>query len=192
VKIHDSDERYRSADQAKEDAESPPNQLLVETVAKLQPGKALDLACGTGRNALWLAANNWDVTAVDGSQAAIDLLCRRAAERGIAIHTCVADLAKDEYPLQTASWDFIAICFYLQTSLIESAKRGVKPGGLFLVIVHIASPGDQPTAHQLRPGELKSYFDDWEILHYHEGPPNDPGHKRLSAEIVARRPSAAK
>lgn len=188
MEIRQWDERYRSGDRASEDLQSSPNPLLAETAAHLKPGKALDLACGTGRNAVWLAEHGWDVTAVDGSPAAIELLLRRAAERGVRVETHVADLQK--FPIVPASWDFIAICFYLQRSLIELAKRGVKPGGVLLVIVHIAAPGEQPTEHQLLPGELKSYFKGWQILHYSEGKPNDTAHKRLSAEIVARRAPA--
>jgi tellurite methyltransferase len=188
MEIRQWDERYRSGDRVKEHLESAPNPLLAETAVGLRPGKALDLACGTGRNAIWLAERGWQVTAVDGSPAAIELLHERAAACGVTIQTHVADLEKNEYRLVPASWDLIAICFYLQVSLIESAKHGVKPGGIVLVIVHISAPGEDPTEHQLPPGGLKNHFGDWEILHYREGKPNDPAHKRPSAEIVARRP----
>ena len=190
MEIRQWDDRYRSGDRASEDLQSSPNPLLAETAAHLKPGKALDLACGTGRNAVWLAEHGWDVTAVDGSPAAIELLQRRAAEHGVRVETQVADLEKSEFPIATSSWDFIAICFYLQRSLIEQAKSGVKPGGVLLVMVHIAAPGEEPTEHQLLPGELKSYFEGWQILHYYEGKPNDSAHKRLSAEIVVRRAPA--
>lgn len=186
--IHEWDQRYRSGENAKERSELSPNPLLASTAAKLPPGKVLDLACGRGRNAVWLARQGWNVTAVDGSPAAIELLRQRAQARGLAVETLVADLECGEYRVEPDSWDFIVICFYLQVSLLEAAKRGVRPGGLVLVIVHLSALGEQPTRHQLRPGELKQYFSGWEILHDHEGPPDDPEHKRLSAEIVARRP----
>jgi tellurite methyltransferase len=188
MEIRHWDERYRSGDRAKEDLEPSPNPLLAETAARLAPRNALDLACGTGRNAIWLAEHGWQVTAVDGSPAAIEVLCRRAAERGVAVQTYVADLERNDFRIEPGSWDLIAICFYLQTSLFEPAKRGVKPGGIVLAIAHIASLSEDLTEHQLLPGELHSYFRGWEILHYREGKPNDPAHKRLSAEIVARRP----
>ena len=81
------------------------------------------------------------------------------------------------------------MCFYLQVSLFEPSKRGLKLGGIVLVIVHITAPGEEPTEHRLCPGELKNHFRDFEILHYREGAPNDPAHKRLRAELVARRPT---
>ena len=188
MEIAQWNERYRTGDRATEDLEPSPNSLLAETVAKLRPGKALDLACGTGRNAVWLAAHGWKVTAVDGAAAAIDLLHKRAAERRVSVEAHVANLEKNEYRIDPGEWDLICMCFYLQVSLFEPAKRGMKPGGIVLVIVHITAPGEEPTNHRLRPGELNTYFQDFEILHYREGAPNDPAHKRLCAEIVARRP----
>jgi tellurite methyltransferase len=192
MEIRAWDERYRSGDRAREDTDSPPNPLLVQTAIQMPPGRALDLACGTGRNALWLAEHGWTVAAVDGAPSAIEILQRRVSERGLSVDAVVADLeaghGRAEYSIQVSSWDLIVMCFYLQTSLFEPAKRGVKPGGIVLAIVHIAEPGQEPTKHQLRPGELAKYFNGWEILHLREGTPNDPAHKRISAEIVARRP----
>jgi SAM-dependent methyltransferase len=160
-----------------------PTPLLVETTAKLKPGRALDLACGTGRNAVWLAERGWAVTAVDGSPAAIEALRARDSR----VHAQVADLEKGEFKIDESRWDLIAMCYYLQPDLIETSKRGVVTGGVVLVIVHITEPGEEPTKHRLRPGELARFFNGWEILHNHEGSPNDPEHRRLSAEIVARR-----
>ena len=133
MEIRAWDERYRSGDRASEDLEAAPNPLLIETAAKLRPGKALDLACGAGRNAIWLAERGWRVTAVDGAASAIEILRRRAAERGATIETQIADLEKGEYRIEPGSWDLIAMSFYLQTSLFEPAKRGVRPGGVVLV-----------------------------------------------------------
>jgi tellurite methyltransferase len=172
------DERY-----ANQLARWTPNPLLVETAKRLRPGRALDLACGNGRNAVWLAEQGWAVTALDGSPAAIEILRARDSQ----VNAQVADLEKGEFTIGESAWDLIAICFYLQPNLIEAAKRGVVAGGAVLVIVHITEPGEEPTKYRLRPGELDRYFEGWEILHRHEGRSNDPEHRRLSAEIVARR-----
>jgi SAM-dependent methyltransferase len=182
-------ERYRTGDRSQEDLAPAPNPLLADTAEKLSPGTALDLACGAGRNSIWLAERGWRVTAVDGAETALDLLHKRAAQHGITIETHIADLEKDEFRIAPDSWDLIVMCFYLQKSLFEPCKRGVKAGGIVFAIVHISEPGEEPTAHRLRPGELKTCFEDFEILHYREGPPDDPAHKRLCAEIVARRPT---
>jgi len=181
--------RYRSGERAAEDLEAAPTPLLVETARRLKPGRALDLACGAGRNALWLAEHGWSVTAVDAAEAAIEILRHRAAARGVTVDARVADLEKGGFDIGSSSWDLIAICYYLQRNLIEPAKQGVVPGGLLLVIVHITEPGEEPTGHRLRPGELKNYFDGWEVLHHYEGKPHDAAHQRSVAEIVACRPA---
>jgi len=189
VKTGEWNARYRSGERAGEDLEAAPTLLLVETALRLKPGRALDLACGTGRNALWLAEHGWSVTAVDAAEAAIEILRSRASARGVTVDARVANLEKGEFDIGSSSWDLIAICYYLQRNLLEPARQGVVPGGLLLVIVHITDPGEEPTAHRLRPGELKNYFDGWEILHHYEGMPNDAAHQRSVAEVVARRPA---
>jgi SAM-dependent methyltransferase len=187
MEIQGWDERYRSGTRRAEDLDAAPAPLLVETAEKLTPGNALDLACGSGRNALWLAEHGWNVTAVDGSAVAIDILRSRASERGLNVKAQVADLEKFEYRIEPAKWNLIAICYYLQRDLFEPAKQGVAPGGILISIVHITETGEKPTAHRLRLGELGRYFQGWEILHYREGRPNDQAHQRAVAEIVARK-----
>jgi hypothetical protein len=99
----------------------------------------------------------------------------------------IADLEKGEYRIEPSAWDLIIICYYLQRDLFEPAKRGLVPGGLLLAIAHIAEPGEEPTYKRLKRGELESYFHGWDILHRYEGEPKDPPHRRLVAEIVARK-----
>ncbi|HEV2388635.1 MAG TPA: methyltransferase domain-containing protein [Candidatus Acidoferrales bacterium] len=171
-----------------EDLEAGPSPLLTEFARQWPPGTALDLACGAGRNALWLAQRGWQVTAVDGAAAAIEILRSRAIQLGLPVDARVANLEIGEYRIEPSSWDLIVIAYYLQRDLFEAAREGLVPGGILLAIVHLAEPGEEPTAHRLRPGELDNDFPGWEILHRYEGKPNDPAHRRLVAEIVARRP----
>ena len=188
VDLRGWDERYRLRERVAEDFEAAPNPLLMETVKDMAPGRALDLACGTGRNALWLAEQSWTVTAVDGSAAAIEVLRRRASERGLTLDARVADLESSQFRIDRAAWDLIAMCYYLQLDLFEAAKQGLVPGGIVLVIIHASEVGEEPTSHSVRSGELGNYFRGWEILHNYEGAPRDPSHRRRVAEIVARRP----
>lgn len=185
------DERYRNR-KNEEDFDAGPARLVVETARKLAPGKALDLACGAGRNALWLAQNGWRVTAIDGAQAAIEALRARASELKIEIDARTADLQNHEYAIEASTWDLITICYYLQRNLFAPAKQGVKPGGVLIAIVHITEAGEQATASRLRPGELAQYFRGWEILHQYEGKSHDAAHRRPVAELVARRRLAAR
>jgi SAM-dependent methyltransferase len=182
------DERYRSRERPSEDFDAPPTPLLVETARQLKLGRALDLACGTGRNALWLAQHGWSVTAVDAAPTAIETLRIRASKRGVNVDAQQADLAGGEYAIEQSAWDLISICYYLQRDLFQPAKAGIVPGGVLLAIVHIPEPGKEPTDTRAKPGELKTYFTGWEILRYYEGKPNDTAHQRSVAEIVARRP----
>ena len=188
MEIPEWDKRYRLGEHAAADLEAPPTALVVNTAQTLRPGRALDLACGAGRNALWLAEHGWEVTAVDGAPSAIEILRSRAAERDLNVNAIVADLEKHEFEIASAEWDLVTICYYLQRDLFEPAKRGVAPGGVLIAIVHINEPGEAVGGHRLRPGELQKYFAGWEILYHNEGRANDAAHRRAVAEIVARRP----
>lgn len=180
--------RYETRERPAEDFTAAPTQVLISTAEKLNPGTALDLACGAGRNALWLAGHGWRVTAVDGAERAIETLRERAAAAALNIDARTADLTRGEFEIGTSTWDLIAICYYLQRDLFELAKRGLVEGGVLVSIVHITEPGEEPTGHRLKPGELVRYFAGWEILHSYEGTPYDSAHRRSVAEIVARRP----
>jgi tellurite methyltransferase len=190
MEISDWNERYRLRERPAEDLDATPTPVVVVAAAKLAPGKALDLACGAGRNALWLAQHGWEVTAVDGALAAIEILQSRALERGLKITTVVADLEKNEFEIEPSRWDLVAMCYYLQRNLFEPAKRGLAPGGILISIVHMTEPGEEDSPHRLCPGQLEQYFAGWEILHHYEGKANDSAHRRAVAEIVARRPLA--
>jgi SAM-dependent methyltransferase len=152
----------------------PPSPLLVETARKFKAGRALDLACGTGRNAVWLAEHGWQVTAVDRSPVTIP-----------GVDTHVADLEKHEFPIAEASWDLIVVSLYLQRDLFEPIKRGLKPGGVAVVIVLLMEPGHEQSFFRAQPGELAKHFEGWKILHSYEGKSSDSEHHRSVAEIVA-------
>ncbi len=114
-----------------------PNLFLVEELAGMKPGRALDLACGEGRNAIWLAEQGWQVTATDYSPVAIEKAQARARELDLDIDFHVAD-ATD--PL-SASYDLI-IVFYLHLPRPENAKvvnhaaGALAPAGTLLYVGH--------------------------------------------------------
>ena len=189
MEINNWNKRYEARERSAEDFDASPTPLLASAAANLTQGKALDLACGAGRNALWLAQQGWDVTAVDGAPAAIEILQKQATERALKVNAVVADLEKREFQIEPSRWNLIAICYYLQRNLFEPAKRGLVPGGLLISITHITESGESDSPHRLYPGQLKTYFAGWEILHYHEGKAHDAAHRRAVAEIVARCPA---
>lgn len=116
-----------------------PNVFLVPRAVALEPGRALDLGCGEGRNALWLAAQGWDVTAVDFSQVAIDRGRAWARERGVEVDFQTADVI--DYLPEPAAYDLV-IVFYLQLphdevrQALAHAVGALAPGGTLLVVAH--------------------------------------------------------
>ncbi|MEO8436508.1 MAG: methyltransferase domain-containing protein [Pyrinomonadaceae bacterium] len=188
----DWDERYGRGDYSS----AEPSQLLRRAVTTLTPGLALDLACGVGRHAIFLAGLGWQVTAVDSSRTGIEIMKRRAAEAGATITSRIdahiADLERGEFPIATESYDLICDFYYLQRNLFPQLRAGVKRGGTFVGSIHLV--GNDPAeetrnpAFLLEPGELRAEFRGWEITHYHETQMNDddPGkHHYRSAEIIA-------
>lgn len=151
-----------------------PDAKLVELADSLPPGKALDLACGAGRNAIYLARLGWEVTAVDSSPVAIEHL--RGLER--RVDAKVADLERDEFKIKPDTYDLICDFHYLQRSLFPSIRAGVRPGGIFAGAIHLVGSGRNPD-FCVAPGELRGIFADWKIVWYSES--GD------SARIIARR-----
>lgn len=157
---------------------------FVERIAReLPPGRALDLACGSGRNAIWLAGRGWDVTAVDASIAFIEAL--RAAAPSVKTH--VADLEKHEYTVDESAWDLIVVSYYLQRDLFEPIQRGLKPGGIAIIIVHVFEPGQENSRFSLHPGELLEHFRASTVLIYEEGKPEIHPQVRATARIAVQR-----
>lgn len=179
---------YGSGERGQEDH---PTALLVETAPKLSAGVAIDLACGTGRNALYLAKHGWSVTALDGSETAIAIAGKRASERGLTLRAEVADLTASSFALPKERFDLVVIAYYWQPDLFPVAKASVRSGGAILTIAHTASPGEEASKKRAEPGQLLRIFSGWEILHHYEGPSRDPAHRKPVAEIVARRPGEA-
>jgi 2-polyprenyl-3-methyl-5-hydroxy-6-metoxy-1,4-benzoquinol methylase len=116
-----------------------PNRFLVAEVAGLAAGRALDLACGEGRNAVWLAQRGWRVTGVDFSEVAIEKARRLVAARHVEVEWLVADLLQYRF----AGEEFeLVILFYLQVPVVEreqtvrSSATAVAPGGTFVLVGH--------------------------------------------------------
>jgi tellurite methyltransferase len=151
--------------------------------------RALDLACGAGAHALWLAEKGWDVTAVDQSPSTIDLVRAEASRRGIHVTTQVADLEAHEFEIAPGGWDLILMCRYLQRDLFEPAKLGLAPGGMLIVIALLAEHSlaeHRKEKFRVQPGELASCFggsSGWAIIHQREGKTRE----HRVAEIVIRR-----
>lgn len=127
-------ERYRSSELV---WSGGPNQFVEAELASLPPGRALDLAAGEGRNALWLARNGWQVTAVDFAQAGLDK-GRTLAGDELDIEWVCADATTWSSP---ASYD-VALVAYLQLGedergrAVRNAYAALRVGGTFLLVAH--------------------------------------------------------
>ncbi len=119
-----------------------PNRALVAEAADLLPGRALDLACGEGRNAIWLAELGWRVTAVDFSEVAIAKARTKAAEHAVDVVFLCADLL--DYEPEIHAYDLVVV-LYLQLAAAERrlvlsrAAGALAPGGTFLLVGHDAT-----------------------------------------------------
>ena len=116
-----------------------PNRRFAAEVAELAPGRALDVACGEGRNAVWLAEQGWAVTAVDFSDVALAKAERLAATRGVSVDWVLDDVLGYRPPPR--SFDLVAV-LYLQLRVGElgialgAAAAAVAPGGTLVVLGH--------------------------------------------------------
>lgn len=133
------DERYRAEELV---WKVGPNRFLVEEVADLAPGRALDLACGEGRNALWLAQRGWQVTAVDFSAVGLQKARRLALERELELILVEADVLEWEPP--AASFDLVIVMYlHLPASarrrVMRAVTGGLAPGATLLVVGHDAT-----------------------------------------------------
>ena len=116
-----------------------PNRFVVAELADLPPGRALDLACGEGRNAVWLAERGWTVAAVDFSEVGLAKAARLAASRGVEAEWVLADLLEYEPPIGVFD---LVVLLYLQVPaeelrlVLARAAAALAPGGTLLVVGH--------------------------------------------------------
>lgn len=116
-----------------------PNRFLVEEAGGLPPGRALDLACGEGRNAVWLASRGWAVTGVDFSPVALEKARALAMHRGVQVVWQEADIR--EYRPPPADADLVVV-LYLQLPrqelhpVLAHAAEALAPGGTLLMVSH--------------------------------------------------------
>jgi tellurite methyltransferase len=177
--IEEWNEKYRSGDTA---ARSP-SPVVVRAAALSTPGRALDVACGTGRNALFLAQQGWAVVAIDGADEAIRHLRDSAERENLSIDTALVDLEREPIEYPAGSFDLIVVTHYLQRDLFPIAAKLLRPGGLCAVAVRLidASSGGKSRnqRYRLAPGELRRLFETWIVVDYRE--------ENGAAEIIAQR-----
>jgi tellurite methyltransferase len=164
-----------------------PARLLVDNIQLLPTGRVLDVAMGTGRNAVYLAKKGFDVEGVDISPEAVRSALDQARAVGVTLKARVADLESD-YHIEKSAYDVI-ICFnYLQRSLITQIKDGLRVGG---IVVYETFTVDQAQLgkpknpdYLLKYNELLALFRDFRCLYYREGIVEE---RKALASIIAKK-----
>jgi tellurite methyltransferase len=149
-----------------------PAQFLVENIALLPRGRALDVAMGSGRNSVYLAKMGFQVEGVDRSAEAVQDALQLAAQNSVTIRAEISDLEND-YQVKPETYE-VVICFnYLQRSLIPQIKSGIKKGGMVVYETYIIDQTRFGRPHNpdflLRYNELLDKFRDFRCLRYREG-----------------------
>jgi len=116
-----------------------PNRFVVRELGDLPPGRALDLASGEGRNAVWLAERGWRVTAVDFSRVGMQKARRLADARGVTVDWVLADLR--EYEPEAGGYQLVLVAYLHvppaeRAAVLDGACSALAPGGALLVIGH--------------------------------------------------------
>lgn len=165
-----------------------PADFLVENVELLPRGKALDIAMGWGRNAIYLARMGFDVEGVDISSENVDSAMESAKKAGVTIKAQVANL-EGGYQINKDTYDLI-LCFnYLQRSLLPQIKEGIKIGGMVMYETFIVDQirlfgKPRNPDHLLKHNELLDMFRDFRCLRYREG---IIANRKAVASIVAQK-----
>jgi SAM-dependent methyltransferase len=167
--------------------ESPAEWL--ERHAALLParGRALDVACGRGRNALWLAARGLMVDALDRDAGAIAALQAAASADGLVVNARVADLESGSPDIPSRAYDVVVVTNYLHRPLFPALVAALNQGGLLIyeTFTRAQALRGKPSnpAFLLEPGELRRLVAPLEVLAEREGEFED---RDISA-VVARR-----
>ncbi len=180
---------------AAEHATQKPSRFLKEIFEAdswpLPKGRALDIATGKGRNAIFLAERGFQVVGIDISPVALETARRISREKSLAIDWQEADL--ERFDLPQGDYDLVLNLNYLQRSLVPQIKKTLKPGGWVIFetyltdqskIGHVTSP-----AYLLLHNELLDFFRDFRVLYYREGKFPQSSGSEFRAGLLAQKGS---
>ncbi|MFQ5507851.1 MAG: class I SAM-dependent methyltransferase [Leptospirillia bacterium] len=171
-----------------------PSRLLADHIALIKsatPGRtALDVACGKGRNALFLAREGFDVTGLELSDDAIAATRHAADAEGLSVTVEKTDLEAGDATLPLITYDLVTVFYYLHRPLLEAIRGAVKPGGFivyetFLIDQHERWGSPRRAEFALGHNELLDTFAGFRIHHYREVVDED--NQSAFAQIVAQR-----
>lgn len=156
---------------------NPVHSEVLEAMESLSPGNALDLGCGQGRNALFLAQHGFEVTAVDQNELALEILQSIVEQEDLEMTVGLYDInsanLKQSYDLIVST----VVLMFLQADRIPAIIRNMQdqtnPGGYNLIVCAMDTedyPCQVPFSFTFKEGELADYYKDWELVKYNENP----------------------
>jgi 2-polyprenyl-3-methyl-5-hydroxy-6-metoxy-1,4-benzoquinol methylase len=167
------------------------NPFLKRYIHLLPKGKALDMATGEGRNAVFLAQHGFEVDAVDISEKGLKKARKLAREIGVKVNTLLVDL--DDYQIEKDRYDLIANFYFLKRRLISRIRNGLKKGGRVIFETYLlehrmlAAGGPKQAKYFLKPNELLRLFRNFRILFYREGIFREGGRRKAVASLIAEK-----
>jgi SAM-dependent methyltransferase len=174
-----------------EQSRRPASWLVQHADLLPRVGRALDVACGRGRHALWLAERGLTTLAVDRDAAAVREVNGVAQERGLPLRAETRDLERGDDPFGGAAFDVIVVVLYLHRPLFPSLIAALAPGGLLIyeTFTRAQAARGKPTNPDflLKPGELLELVRPLEAVASREGDYDG----RMVAAVIARRESAS-
>ncbi len=149
-----------------------PTPFLVSSIQHLPPGRCLDLAAGRGGNALFMAAQGYQVDALDWSLAGLRQAQTAALRQGLSINLVLADLTN--FPIPARRYDVLTCFRYLDRGLWGDMVRALRPGGALLIETfteeHLETHPNFPREFCLAPGEVLTAFPELRVAIYREMP----------------------
>lgn len=194
------DDRYRSGAY---ESRRHPSALLADWIGRfgvtgISP-RAIDIACGAGRNALFLARHGWHVDAVDISPVALERLRAAADTEDLAVTCLERDLesaaaALDGFPGQP--YNLAVFMRYTDMALVEALPRAIAPGGYLIAEMHLETDekvaGPRSPRFRVATGALQKAGATLDLLHYYEGLVTDPDGRTVAlAQLVGRRTTSS-
>ena len=184
----DRDKWERRYSEGSYTARTHPTALLEEWLIRLPRGRALDMACGAGRNALFLAAAGYQVDAMDISSVALARGAARAAELGVEVNWVNVDL--DTAALSADSYDLVVVARYVNRGITDALMASLREGGHLLYEQHFLTDqevdGPRSQSFRLEPNELLEMFRGLRVLYYREALTTDrDGRTMALAQLIA-------
>jgi SAM-dependent methyltransferase len=183
------DERFREGEYPQNPDPSP---VLDQYLSEVPDGRALDVATGTGRNAVFLATEGYEVDAVDQSHEGLRITRENAASRGVEsrVNLIQADIPTYRFPTDT--YNLITVSFYRVVDRLPDIKEALQEGGYLFIEHHLRSEGPTPSGpsddrYRFGANELLQACLDMTVLYYDAGVEERAGNeRRATARILAR------